>query len=226
MRATKAVQLALSAGQHATDVEVVVQRPAGTIQGTVTGQDGAPIADAWVAVHHSLQDQLHALSACDDESHCKVMGSAGVGSDQAPPALTNAQGHFALMSNPPTERARQACGSPRMKPRPSTFPWSQNGTVTGRVVDKAGKPISGMGVALIPDQPPGRLDISLHETPPSSGPDGRFQVAGPPGTRTLLILSREPTVKRGVSVAAGNTIDVGDMTVDKQQRCATEGMHR
>src|SRR4029079_14635896 len=94
------------------------------------------------------------------------------------------------------------------------IPLVANGTVTGRVVDKAGKPISGMRVALIPDHPPGRLQISLHESPPISGPDVRFQVAGPPGTRTLLVLSREPTVKRGVSVAAGNTIDVGDVTVD------------
>jgi hypothetical protein len=93
-----------------------------------------------------------------------------------------------------------------------------NGTVTGRVVDKAGKPVSGMGVALIPDQPPGKLQIMLHEQPPSSGPDGRFEVAGPPGTRTLIILAREPTAKRGVSVAAGNTIDVGDVTIDEQQK--------
>lgn len=93
-----------------------------------------------------------------------------------------------------------------------------NGTVTGRVVDKASKPVSGMGVALIPDQPPGQLQISLHEQPPSSGPDGRFQVSGPPGTRTLVILGRKPTVKRGVSVAAGNTIDVGDVTFDEQQK--------
>ena len=93
-----------------------------------------------------------------------------------------------------------------------------NGTVTGRVVDKSGKPLSGMGVALIPDQPPGQLDIELHQPPPSSGPDGRFQVQGPPGTRTLVILGRKPTAKRGLSVAAGNTIDVGDVTVDEQPK--------
>ncbi|NVB81559.1 MAG: carboxypeptidase regulatory-like domain-containing protein [Kofleriaceae bacterium] len=93
-----------------------------------------------------------------------------------------------------------------------------NGTITGRVVDKAGKPLSGMGVALIPEQPPGQLSIMLHEPPPSSGPDGRFRVEGPAGTRTLVILSRKPTAKRGISVASDNTLDIGDVMVDEQQK--------
>ena len=92
-----------------------------------------------------------------------------------------------------------------------------NGTVTGRLVDKAGKPLSGIGVALIPDQPPGQLQIEMHEQPPTSGPDGRFQVEGAPGTRTLVILGNTPTAKRGISITAGNTIDVGDVTVDELQ---------
>ncbi len=89
-----------------------------------------------------------------------------------------------------------------------------NGTVTGRLVDKAGKPLSGLGVVLIPDQPPGLLKIEIHALPPSSGPDGRFQVEGPPGTRTLAILGNTTTAKRGLSVAAGKSLDVGDVTVE------------
>jgi hypothetical protein len=58
IKATKAVKLALSARQRATGVEVVVERPAGTIRGAVTRPDGASIAEAWVAVHQSLEDQL------------------------------------------------------------------------------------------------------------------------------------------------------------------------
>jgi hypothetical protein len=34
----------------------------------------------------------------------------------------------------------------------------------------------------------------------------------------LWSLGRKPTAKRGVSVAAGNPIDVGDVTVDEQQK--------
>jgi hypothetical protein len=90
-----------------------------------------------------------------------------------------------------------------------------NGTITGRVVDKAGKPRSGLGVALIPDQPPGKLSVSLHGQPPTSGPDGRFRVEGPPGKRTLVILGRPITAKRGVTVAGGTTIELGDVTIDE-----------
>ncbi|MEO6772478.1 MAG: hypothetical protein ABI467_05575, partial [Kofleriaceae bacterium] len=89
-----------------------------------------------------------------------------------------------------------------------------NGTVTGRVVDQTGKPVSGLGVALIPDQPPGQLQIQLQAAPPTTGPDGRFQVQGAPGTRTLVILGEPPTPKRGVPVAGGTTLDVGDVIVD------------
>jgi len=72
-------------------------------------------------------------------------------------------------------------------------------------------------VALIPEQPPGQLQIELREHPPTSGPDGRFQVEGQPGTRTLVVLGHRPTVKRGISVVAGNRVNVGDVTVDEQQ---------
>jgi hypothetical protein len=93
-----------------------------------------------------------------------------------------------------------------------------NGTVTGRLVDKAGNPLSGIRVVLVPDQPPGQLRIEIHEQPPTSGPDGRFQVEGPPGMRTLAILGNMPTAKRGLSVTAGRAIDVGDVTVDDQPK--------
>lgn len=300
MKATKTVKLALAAGQHATGVEVVVERPSGTIQGTVTGPDGAPIAEAWVAAHQSLRDQM--LSACDDPADCKVMGSVGTGAHQPTPAMTDARGHFELTSLPhgkyqvvaeaqagklrggaadvttdaqisiqlanvgslrgtvhgsrgpadlfsvllsgPSGDERSFTDGAFMFPRLDPGDYSievtssdgtgtatvrvssdqaasvdialvANATVTGRVVNKAGKPVSGMGVALIPDQPPGQLDIQLNEPPPSSGQDGRFQVQGPPGTRTLVILGRKPTAKRGISVTPGNTIDVGDVTVDE-----------
>jgi protocatechuate 3,4-dioxygenase beta subunit len=299
MKPTKAVTLALAAGQHATGVEVVVERPAGTIEGTVTDQNGAPIAGAWVAVHQSFRDAME--SACEDASNCRVMGSVSTGAHQPPPAMTDARGHFALTSLPrgryqvvaeaqagklrgraadvttdaqisiqlttvgalrgtvrgprgpadlfsvdvqgPSGDERSFTDGAFVFPKLDPGDYSidvtasegtgkatarvspgeeasiditlvANGTVTGRVVDKAGKPLSGMGVALIPDQPPGQLSIMLREPPPNSGPDGRFQVVGPPGMRTLVIMGRKPTAKRGVSVASDRTIDVGDVTID------------
>jgi hypothetical protein len=93
-----------------------------------------------------------------------------------------------------------------------------NGIVTGRLVDRSGKPVSGLGVVLLPDQPPGQLQIEIHALPPTSGPDGRFQVEGPPGTRTLAVLGMPRTAKRGLTVSAGTEVDVGDVTVGKSDQ--------
>ncbi len=322
MKPTKTVKLGLSAGQHATGVEVVVERPTGTIQGTVTGPDGAPVADAWVALHQTTMDEVAALSATDDDAEPARVWIRGGGTEgrDPPPVMTDARGHFELtnllrgryqvvaeaesgklrggavdvttdaqisirLSNVsslrgtvhgprgPTELftivlkgpidPRSSTGNAFVFPPPTgptvvsrsftdgtfVFPRLEpgdysidvestdgtgtakvrvasgeaasvdvllvpNGTVTGRLVDKAGKPLSGLGVVLIPDQPPGLLKIEIHALPPSSGPDGRFQVEGPPGTRTLAILGNTTTAKRGLSVAAGKSLDVGDVMVE------------
>jgi RNA polymerase sigma-70 factor (ECF subfamily) len=321
VKTKKAVKLALSAGQHATGVELVMERSTGTIRGTVTGPDGAPIEDAWVAAHQTIANQFEALNASDDNTPRRSMfRNHGTGGSDVPPVLTDARGHFALtnllqgkyqvvvqarsgklrgaaadvttdaqitirlagvsslrgtvhgprgptdlfsvrverptsgadgaFTFPPPDPGPTYTGSftdgafafPRLDPGDYTIDVTStdgtgkatvhvsdeaasvdihlvpNGTVSGRVIDEAGKPLSGMPVALIPDQPPGPgLQIQITEEPTTTGADGRFQVAGPPGMRTLVILGRTPTPKRGISVAAGNTVDVGDVTVDEHQ---------
>lgn len=307
MKASKQVKIVLAAGQHATGVELVVERPAGTIRGTVTGPDGAAVADAWVALDQTLKDQFAAMNTSDGDASGRArrvsVQSDGAGGGELPPALTDARGHFELTNVPhgryqviaealagqlrgraadvtpdaeiaiqlasvsslrgsvrgprgpsdlfsvqlagPTSDSRSFTGGafefPRVDPGDYTIEVTSsdgtgtatahvspgrvasvdialvaNATVTGRLVDKAGKPLSGMPVALIPDQPPGQLQLQLHEQPPTSGPDGRFQVEGQAGTMTLVILGRKPTVKRGLSLEAGETIDLGDVTVDER----------
>ena len=309
VKATKTIKVALAAGQHASNVEVVVERPNGVIAGTVTGPDGAPIADAWVQLSQTMADKMNAMTAGDEPSDAarKVVFRGepigqGSGPRDPPPVMTDARGHFELTNllrgryqiyaeaeagklrggasdvttdaeitvrlagvaslhgtvhgargptelfsvslSGPTFDGRSFTGGafdfPRLDPGDYTIdvdstdgtgqakvhvapdhpasvdiPLIANGTVTGRVVDKAGKPISGIGVALIPDQPPGQMQIALHEQPPTTGPDGRFQVEGPPGARTLVILGVPPTAKRGVAVTAGGTLDVGDVIADE-----------
>lgn len=324
MKTTKTIKQALSIGQHATGVEVVVDRPNGKIEGTVTGPDGTPIADAWVALHQTPADQLGALHGDDDSGPHRVWMRNGGGEGRDPaPTLTDARGHFALTgllrgryqivaeaqggklrggaadvttdatiaiqlagvrslrgtvhgsrgptdlftvilngpldgndatdphafpqrTAPPTLNRTFTDGAflfPRLAPGTYTIEISSvdgtgratvqvsseqeasvdialvsNGTVTGRLVDKAGNPQSGIGVVLIPDQPPGQMNIQIHEEPPTSGPDGRFKIEGSPGTRTLAVLADALTAKRGLAIAAGKTIDVGDLIVEEPQK--------
>ncbi len=329
IKAKKSATLALSAGQHATGVELVVERPDGTIEGTVTGPDGAPVQDAWVAPDQTMFQASEALNASDDSDGGPVqVRSDGTGGRDLPPALTDARGHFALTgllhgnyqvvaeaqagklrgraadvstgtrvtirlatvsslrgtvhgAHGPTDLfsvqlVGPTTGLPEALPTSGPMPFSAvppapvdirsfsdgafvfprldpgdytldvtssdgtgkatahvsssetasvdillvaNGTVTGRLVDKAGKPLSGMAVALVPDLPGAETHIELHDQPPTSGPDGRFRVDGPPGTWTLVGLGHlPPPVKRGVSVTASHTIDVGDVVVAAQPR--------
>jgi protocatechuate 3,4-dioxygenase beta subunit len=309
VNAAKANKVALAAGQHATGIEVVVERPNGVIAGMVAGPDGAPVADAWVQLHQTMEDKMKAMTSGDDlsEGAHKVV-FRGEAADQSggprdpPPVMTDARGHFEVTSllrgryqvyaeaeggklrggaanvttdaeitvslagvaslhgtvhggRGPTDLFSVALSGktfdggsftggafdfPRLDPGDYTIDVDSkdgtgqakvrvspdqaasvdialvaNGAVTGRVVDKAGNPVSGIGVALIPDQPPGQLQIALHEQPPTTGPDGRFQVEGAPGPRTLVVIGFPPTAKRGVPVASGTTVDVGDVQLDE-----------
>lgn len=315
----KTVKVALTPGQRASGIEVVVERPTGTIRGVVTGPDGAPVADAWVAIHQTATDEIAAMRANDDTEPQRFwMRDGGTEGRDPPPALTDAAGRFTLTNllrgryqvvaearagklrggavdvttdaqislrlasvgslggtvrgpRGPTELftvrltgpIRSVASKDKFAFPPPTTPLVQarsftggafafprleagdyaldvesvdgtgsakvrvssgqasvdillvaNGTVTGRLVDSAGKPLSGIGVALIPDQPPGQLQIAIHQQPVTSGPDGRFQVDGAPGTRTLAILGNAAMAKRGLVIAPNQKLDVGDVTVE------------
>ena len=292
----------LAKAHHATGVEIVVERPAGTIRGTITGPDGAPVADAWVALDQTVKDLLDSMDTGDDEPRGLTIDGASTG--DLPPALSDARGHFELTNVPhgryqvivvaqsgklrgraadvtpdaeisiqlavvgslrgtvhgprgpselfsvqlagPTSDGRSFTDGtfefPRVAPGDYTIEVTSSdgtgkatahvsaggvvsvdialvakATVTGRLVDKSGKPLSGMSVALNPDRPPDQLMVLLQELPPTSGPDGRFQVEGEAGKVMLVVLGRPPMLKHGLSLEAGKTIDIGDVTLDKPQ---------
>ncbi|HEY1550606.1 MAG TPA: hypothetical protein VGG28_22410, partial [Kofleriaceae bacterium] len=299
MKAKHGVKLELAAAQHASGIEIAVERPSGTITGTVSGPDGAPIADAWVSLEQNGLDLMNATVDDDDRDAPHMFsGSFGGVSADLPPALTDVRGHFEMASVPhgtyqvvAEAQSGQLHGTiagvvpdreiaiqlvavssihgsvhgargpselfsvsgvgpassftdgafefPRVDPGDYTLDVTSsdgtgsatvhvgageagsadialiaNATVTGRLVDKSGKPIAGTSVALIPDQPPGSLSIALDAPPPSSGPDGRFSVDGSPSNKTLVVLAGRPIVgKTGMPLEPGKTIDVGDVTI-------------
>jgi hypothetical protein len=91
-----------------------------------------------------------------------------------------------------------------------------NSYIVGTLVDGGGKPVQGMGVIVIDDQPEGQLSISLEGPPPRSGADGKFKVEHKAGKCALVVMNpgKGPVVKRGLSLEPGGTLDVGQVRVD------------
>jgi RNA polymerase sigma factor (sigma-70 family) len=81
------------------------------------------------------------------------------------------------------------------------------GTVIGRLVDKAGKPVRGVQVGFYR---PGDLYIRLNT---ATNADGRFRMEGlVPGAKYSLTSSRPPLKDLGwVEVESGRSIDLGDL---------------
>lgn len=89
-----------------------------------------------------------------------------------------------------------------------------NAYVVGKLVDPAGAPVSGMGVALVDDTGDGRVQVSLSGPPPVSAADGTFRLESKAGRKVLVALSpAAPTTKRGLVLEAGKTLDIGSLVV-------------
>lgn len=104
--------LALAGSDRKSGIELVVERPHGTIRGRVLGADGQPLPDAWVSVHQDVDDMVSGLLSQDDGAPARpqtvsVVGSEGSesGTDggattELPPVLTDAQGRFVVTGIP------------------------------------------------------------------------------------------------------------------------------
>ena len=103
--------ITLAAAEHKTGVELAVDRPTGVISGTVTGPDGKALADAWVSVHQDMMSTLDALRGGPERAGESTMrtvrvevddrdGTGGAPDSGFPPALTDAQGHYAIRGLP------------------------------------------------------------------------------------------------------------------------------
>ncbi|MCW5801101.1 MAG: carboxypeptidase regulatory-like domain-containing protein [Deltaproteobacteria bacterium] len=91
-----------------------------------------------------------------------------------------------------------------------------NAYVVGTLVDGAGVPVANLGLTVVDDAPDGMVRISISGPPPMSGPDGKFRVEHKAGKVALAVLNPggPPTIKRGLVLEAGKTLDVGQVRVD------------
>jgi len=204
--AATAATIAIAPSEHKTGVELVVDRPDGVIQGTVTGPDGKPVADAWVSVDQSLEDMLASLDDHPGDFHemrVESRGDDGGAPNAIAPVLTDANGHFAITG---LTRA----------------PWTvtaeaQGGKLRGR--SEHVKPDATISIALASVRV---LTGSVHATAPPTwfsveldGPtstqrtfawtDGSFTFANvDPGAYTVKVTSPAGTGEAQVTIGAGN----------------------
>jgi protocatechuate 3,4-dioxygenase beta subunit len=212
MKSKAAAKVTLAAGEHKTGVELVVDRPDGVIQGTVTGPDGKPLADAWVSVEQSFDDMISDMLAQQEGGSHEISVEArddGGESNSIAPVLTDANGHFAIANLP-------------------RVPWTvtaeaQAGKLRGRLVK-----ITPDATIAIPISNIRELTGTVHvtgATPPYftvelQGPtsaqrafawsDGTFAFARvDPGDYTINVSSSAGTAEAKVTVGADNAhVDV------------------
>ncbi len=225
-RGKKPTRVTLAATEHKTGVELAIERADGTIEGTVTGPDGAPIADAWVSASQDLAS-LIAGTMGDEPDHADGPGSAssmsrtitvsddgngGSITGDFTPALTDASGHYKLAGLPHVALdivAEAQGGKLRAAARgvvPSTTTDLQLAGVTAIA-----------GTVHGPTGAPALYTVTLAgPTPASRGfaaPDGSFELDRiDPGDYKVSAASSDGNAEAKVHVDAGQTARV-DLTL-------------
>jgi uncharacterized GH25 family protein len=212
--AVAATTIALAAAEHKTGVELVVDRPDGVIQGTVTGPDGKPLADAWVSVDQSMEDMLAGLDQRPGESHelrVESRDEGGGATNAIAPVLTDAKGKFSIggLTRAPWTVTAEA----------------QGGKLRGRV-EKV-KPDATLAIAIASVR---ELHGTVHATAPPAwfsveleGPtsaqrtfawtDGTFSFARiDPGDYVVVVTSSAGTGEAKVTLGAADNASV-DITL-------------
>ena len=88
-----------------------------------------------------------------------------------------------------------------------------NAIVVGTLVDSAGKPLANQPLALTTDHGDGNLRLQLDGPPTTTGPDGRFRLEHRPELAILVVIRPRPFNKPGLVLTAGQTLDLGTVTV-------------
>jgi protocatechuate 3,4-dioxygenase beta subunit len=207
----------LAASEHKTSVDLAIDRPTGVITGTVTGPDGKPLADAWVSAQQDLIAMLDGARGDADRTDRPVSrtlvvenreGSGGVPDATAPPALTDAQGHYEIRGLPhgtytviaEAQRGQLRARATEIKPDATVDlqalgVTALSGTVTG--------PAGPTGLFSIELEGPTRAQRSFT--------DGKFSFGRvDPGSYTVRVQSSDGNAERKVDVTPNQpaTLDI------------------
>ncbi|HEY0476119.1 MAG TPA: carboxypeptidase-like regulatory domain-containing protein [Kofleriaceae bacterium] len=196
----------LAAAEHKTGVDLAIDRPTGVISGTVTGPDGKPLVDAWVSVQQDVMAMLAGRPGDDDRgqpaSRTMVVDNRdGGGADATlPPALTDAQGHYAIRGLPPATY--------------SVLAEAQRGQLRARAgdvrpdatVDLRALPVTALsGTVTGPTGPAALFSVELDGPTRAqrSFTDGRFSFGRvDPGRYTVRVQSSEGNGQATIDVTA------------------------
>jgi hypothetical protein len=208
----KSEPVKLAGSDHKTGVELVVERPTGTIKGRVIGPDGHPLADAWVSVHQEIDEMIAGMMPRDDGPpggsrmvlvESNDSGEGGVANNEMPPALTDAQGAFQITGIPAGVW--------------DVLAEAQAGTLRGRarkITPDATVEIKASGVTALdgtahgPHGPPALFTVELDGPSPArrtfGGADGRFSFARlDAGNYVVRVTSSDGNGEAKVTVVAG-----------------------
>jgi hypothetical protein len=206
--------VAIAASEHKAGVVLAVDRPDGVVQGTVTGPDGKPLADAWVSVQPDLGSMFESMRGEREAEQSRMMvfenrdGPGGAPESSFPPALTDAQGRYELRNLPRASYALVA--------------EAQRGQLRGRasgVRPNATVDIRALGVTSLSGAVTGATGPSALFSVELDGPtraqrsftDGKFAFGRvDPGRYTVRVQSSDGNGQADVEVApdAAATVDI------------------
>jgi hypothetical protein len=178
--------------------------PLTTLHGTVLGPDGLPFAGAEVT-----DDGSGAATTSGDDGQFVIPGVptvSGTLSVTATASLSQVPYTVQSAALTPVPGGQTEIGQLALAPDPTLA------TVTGLVLDGAGRPVSGAAVAVLV---PGSLVLKG-----TSGADGRFRVAGVPDFGGVVVVASEvqgrftlQAVTPFLAVTAGATTDTGALVL-------------
>ncbi len=184
-RSEELASLAVEPGRDLENVRVVM-RPGATVSGRVTDGEGRPVADVMVGLAESgMSFSISSGGTTDAEGRYRLEGVA-------PGRRTVTARHDAFQ--PATREIEVELGDNRLD-----LAFERGSTVSGQVIDEAGRPISGALVQLLaPSMFSWRGQSGMSDT------TGAFSIAGVPEGTFSLQASKE-----GFATTAVEELEVG-----------------